>query len=139
MSEIDEVDHTADWAIRVRAADARELFTAAAHGMFALLADPAAIGREHEIAIDLEAVDLETLLVDWLNELLYRAEVSGMVFPHACIDSLEIGPRPRLRARARGGPTPAASGARRIKAATFAGLRIAPVAGGLEATIVFDV
>lgn len=138
MAEVHEIDHTADWAIRVRAADARQLFAAAAHGMFALLVDPAAIAPEREITIELEAVDLETLLVDWLNELLFESERTGLVLPHVDIDALEIGASPRLRARARGGRPPGGL-AKTIKAATFAGLRIAPVAGGVEATIVFDV
>jgi SHS2 domain-containing protein len=137
MVEVDEIEHTADWAIRVRAADARGLFAAAAHGMFALLVDPGEIAPTHTIEVQLEAPDLETLLVDWLNELLFEAERSGRVFPHVTIDTLEIA-SPRLRARARGDRPPAAL-TKSIKAATFAGLRIAPVAGGVEAVIVFDV
>jgi SHS2 domain-containing protein len=137
MAEIREIDHTADWAIHVRASDVRGLFAAAAHGMFALLVDPAAIALEREIAIELEAVDLETLLVDWLNELLFESERTGLVFPHITIDALAIGASPRLAARACGGRP--AELTKTIKAATFAGLQIAPVAGGLEASIVFDV
>jgi SHS2 domain-containing protein len=113
------------------------LFAAAAHGMFSLLVDPAAIAPAHEIAVELEAVDLETLLVDWLNELLFESERTGFVFPHVTIETLAIGASPRLAARARGDRP--AELTKSIKAATFAGLRIAPVAGGLEATIVFDV
>jgi len=65
-------DHTADLGLRVRAADAAELFTDAARGLFsAMLANPDAVNPVEEIAIHLEGNNLEELWHDWLSELLY--------------------------------------------------------------------
>ena len=138
MSEIHEIEHIADWAIRVRAPDAGALFAAAARGMFGLLIDSEGVTADREIAVRLAAEDRETLLIDWLNELLFQSEQTGVVFTEFSIERLHESPAPlQLEARARGGRPPTL--ARAIKAATFAGLEIAPVDGVLEATIVFDV
>ena len=46
-----EVDHTADWAIRVRGATLPELFVNAATGMYELMADLPAVMPSIERAI----------------------------------------------------------------------------------------
>ena len=135
--EVEEIDHTADWAIRVRAPDVRRLFVGAATGMFGLLCDLKDIASETTFEFELESPDAETLLVDWLNELLYEAESRRMVFARFVIDALDEGSPARLRGRAHGGVPPAL--AKAIKAATFSGLRILADPQGREATLVFDV
>ena len=61
----EEVDHTADWALRVRGGDLRALFENAARGMISLIGGEAVAGaHEIERRIDLSAPDLETLLVE---------------------------------------------------------------------------
>ncbi len=71
----EEVEHTADLALRVRGATLEQLFVHAAQGMFYLM-HCAPTDNSHPIMhrITLEAPDIESLLVDWLNELLYLAE-----------------------------------------------------------------
>jgi SHS2 domain-containing protein len=130
-----EVDHTADWALRVRGDDLRALYEHAALGMLELAggeADPA----EPRIArtFTLSAPDSETLLVDWLTELLILIEDDGIVFDrvevhHADDHSLEAA----VSGRAGGGF------AKHIKAVTFHNLKITCADGGCETTIVFDV
>src|SRR3972149_5535451 len=80
MKHIEEIAHTADWAIRVRAPDVAQVFEAAAEGMFGLLTDLSPIVPEQHHDIRLHAIDVETLLVDWLNELLYLAGQHGLAF-----------------------------------------------------------
>ncbi|MBV7331592.1 archease [Chloroflexi bacterium TSY] len=77
----EEVEHTADWALRVRGCNLRELLLNAAHGISTLLiADPSQIPDEVEQSIAVEGVDAESLLVNWLSELAYWAEMEGIVF-----------------------------------------------------------
>jgi len=131
---IEEIDHTADWAIRVSARDLPALFVAAARGMFSLLTDLSQVAADQAFEIDLQAIDVETLLIDWLNELLYRAEEDGLVFTEFAVHELTGS---RLRATARGGRP--AELFKVIKAATFNNLSIKHSTDGLEAEIVFDV
>jgi SHS2 domain-containing protein len=131
----EEVEHTADWALRVRGRDLRELLIHAARGMAHLLVlDPAAVPADIERHIELDALDAESLLVEWLSELAYWAEADMLVFrdfdlTHVSADHLE--------AVARGGQV--TSMQKHIKAVTYHNLEIVKTDHGLETTVVFDV
>jgi SHS2 domain-containing protein len=130
----EEVEHTADIAIRVRGRDLAELFANAAYGMACQLADPAGVDFTVEHAVALEADDAETLLVAWLGELLYLGERDACVFVD--FDMCEVTPT-RLRAVARGGAVREYRG--HVKAVTFNDLEIRRIDERYETTIVFDV
>lgn len=137
MRTFEEIEHTADWAIRVRAGDLPGLFLAAAEGMFALLTDLKQVTIDRRFEIELRAIDVETLLIDWLNELLYLAEQHGIVFVEFAIADLRVEAGAQLRAQAGGGRP--AELLKVIKAATFSGLSIQPIESGFQAELVFDV
>lgn len=131
----EELEHTADAAIRVWGRTLAELFANAAHGLAAQLAEePGQVKPAVEHRIELEAYDVETLLVAWLGELLYLGERDGIVF----VD-FEMGDvtETHLQAVARGGPVQEYR--RYVKAVTFNELRIVQTEEGYEATVVFDV
>jgi SHS2 domain-containing protein len=130
----EEIEHTADIAIRVRGRDLAELFANAAYGMACQMADVDTVERTIEHAIELQAYDAETLLVAWLGELLYLGERDGYVFTD--FNMLEVAPT-QLRATVQGGP--ASEHQHHIKAVTFSGLEIVHTDAGFGATIVFDV
>jgi SHS2 domain-containing protein len=129
------VEHTADWAIRVRGRDFAELLLNAAEGMTSLLvADVAQVALDEERRVALDAFDRESMLVEWLGELAYLAESEGLVFPQ--IELQEATPE-EVRAVLRGGPAPQLL--KHIKAVTYHNLEVGETAQGLEVTIVFDV
>jgi len=134
---IEEIEHTADWAIRVRAPDLPALFALAAEGMFGLLTDLSTVERSRHVEIALRAIDVETLLIDWLNELLFLSEQNGIVFAEFAVDELVVADGARLAARAVGGRPRELN--KVIKAATFHGLSIRQNAEGCQAELVFDV
>jgi SHS2 domain-containing protein len=133
-ARFEEIEHTADIAICVWGGDLAELFVNAAYGMAYQLADIDGMDLTVEVPVELEAYDVETLLVTWLGELLYLGEREECVFTE--FDALEIAPT-RLRAIARGGAVREYRG--HIKAVTFGGLEIRRADEGYETTIVFDV
>lgn len=129
------VEHTADWALRLRGQDLRELFTRSAEGMAYLLAgDTSAVPRDVTRELELEAYDAEELLVVFLGELAYWAERDGLVFPAA--DLRGVTPT-RLIGTVSGGRPPEIQ--KHIKAVTYHDLVIRQTATGLEVTVVFDV
>jgi SHS2 domain-containing protein len=130
----EDVDHTADIAIRVWGRDLAELFANAAYGMACQLADPGQVEPTVEHLIELDAYDVETLLVSWLGELLYVSEREERVFSD--FDMLEV-TSTRLRAIIRGGTIH--EHRRHIKAVTFSDLKIVQTDEGYETMIVFDV
>jgi SHS2 domain-containing protein len=131
---IEEIEHTADWAIRVRGRDLKELFKNAALGMAMLMADVNGIELSVEKRLELEEFDTETLLVSWLSELLWLNEDSDATFVRYEIRELTS---THIKATVWGGFAP--SQWKHIKAVTFHDLNIIATDDGLEVTLVFDV
>ena len=76
----ENLEHTADLAIRAYGATLPEVFANAAYGMFAQMADLASIAPSVQRRIELRSLDRESLLVDWLNELLYWRETADETY-----------------------------------------------------------
>jgi SHS2 domain-containing protein len=130
----EEVEHTADMALRVRGRDMAELFTNAAAGMFDLLVGQANIAPILRREVTITGPDYETLLVGWLSRLLYFHELNDEAYSRFSIQSLSP---TELRAIAEGANSVPTK--KTIKAVTFHDLAIHPTPNGYEATIVFDV
>jgi SHS2 domain-containing protein len=129
------LDHTSEVQLQIRAESLGGLAAEAGRALGLLLlrdmpARPEGPAREIEVS----SVDREALLVDWLNEILFLAEVRRWVAVE--FEILEVSPV-HLKASARGVPVddPPAL----VKAATFHGLAVEERAGGLQAEVIFDV
>jgi SHS2 domain-containing protein len=131
----EEVEHTADKALRIFGTNLTELFLSAAAGLTHLMAvDVFDISTEIEKSVELDAIDAESLLVEWLNELTYWAESEMLVFKKFRIRKASA---THLQAKIFGGKTSMLEN--HIKAVTYHNLKIIKTSKGLEATIVFDV
>jgi SHS2 domain-containing protein len=131
----EELDHTADLRLRVHGRDLAELFVHAAQGLAYLMCCPArGEGQPVYRQVELRADDLEGLLVDWLNELIYLSETEQRCYPEIQITHVDS---QRLRAAARGLSHHPPH--KVIKAATFSDLQVQETDAGYEATITFDV
>jgi len=129
------IDHTADWAIRVFGPDLAGLLVNAALGMSSLMAaDVTAVPADITRHLEIDAFDAETLLVEWLTELAYLAEMEQLVFTRFYLT--DVTPH-HLQATLTGGRADELQ--KHIKAVTYHNLAIVETAVGLEATIVFDV
>jgi SHS2 domain-containing protein len=130
------LDHPADLALRIYGRDLRELFANAAYAMFCQFLPeglerlPVTVERQVEV----DGIDDESLLVNWLNELLYLHETRGELYSQFELEPLAPG---HLRASVRGAPSERSEII--IKAATFNELAIARTAEGLVVTVVLDV
>jgi SHS2 domain-containing protein len=134
MKRFEEIEHTADLAMRAYGRDLKELFANAAYGMFSMMTDLEAIVPTVRREVHLEAPDRETLLIDWLNELLYLWEVEEEVYSRFNIVSLSS---TAISAEVGGGEAERVT--KFIKAATFHDLEIAESGEGYVATITFGV
>ena len=131
----EEVEHTADKALRIFGSNLTELLLSAAEGMTHLMAaDVSEISTEIEKSIELDAIDAESLLVEWLSELAYWAESEMLVFKKFRIQKVTA---THLQVKIFGGKTHTLE--KHIKAVTYHNLKIIKTSQGLEATIVFDV
>lgn len=137
-----ELEHTADRALWVWGERLADLFMGAAEGMYRLMADLDGLVATEWREIRLEAWDRETLLVRWLNELLFYTESEGLMFVEFEVESL-VDPAPAgssgamLIARVGGISVPATKA--HVKAATFHNLEIVQDETGWTTEITFDV
>ena len=131
----EEVEHTADNALRIFGIDMKELLISAAEGMTRLMAaDMSKVSAETEKSIAIEAIDAEGLLVEWLSELAFWAETEMLVFKKFRIHQITAW---RLQAKIIGGRISKLE--KHVKAVTYHNLEIIKTSQGLEATVVFDV
>jgi len=134
MLRFEPIDHPSDIGIRVYGNSLIEIFQNAASGMFSLMTDPGKVQPREKVKIEVAGEDYESLLINWLNELIYLEDTRKILFCDFKIQKLSPS---RLEALAAGEKIDLKRHQifRPIKAATFNQLQIGPK----EAKIVFDV
>ena len=129
-----ELDHTADLAISVYGSDLAALFITSAQGLFDLAFESGPQEIAQHFSIKLTAPDVETLLIDWLNELLYLSEKHNACFVK--FEFLAISPT-ALNSKANA--TKIKLTKQYIKAATFHNISVVQSCDGFHTDIVFDI
>lgn len=129
----EEIDHTADLALRVWGDDFNCILIHAAQGMYALMGVTYDLALPVSISFIIEDAEKETMLVDFLGELLYLCEDKQKAFDEFAFEDQHGG----IEVKASGYGISAVN--RDIKAVTFHDLEIIKSDNGLETTITFDV
>jgi SHS2 domain-containing protein len=134
------VEHTADIAARLTGDTVGALFEAAAAALTDAITDRSCVRSTDSFTVTLDGSDLDVLLVDWLEELLYRFETEGLLVGDSDVAIAE-GDRVVLNAHIGGERRDAARHPIKVlvKAITFHGLHITKTDNGYEATVVFDI
>jgi len=130
----EELEHTADLALRVRGQDLADLLRNAAQGMLQLSGAVPQSGPRSRRELRLDSLDRESLLVDFLQELLFRIEMRQVAYPE-----IEIHDITDTALRATLTEAPLQGVAKPIKAVTYNDLHIEESPLGLVTTVVFDV
>ena len=77
--EYEVLNHTADVGIIAYGKDMKEAFANAAKGMFSLITELDDVEEIERRDIELTAPDQESLLVAWLNELIFLFDVDNIL------------------------------------------------------------
>jgi len=128
MPEWQHFAHGADIGVRGFGATPAEAFEAAAVALTAVITDPARVAPLQAIELRCAVPDLELLLAEWLNSVVYEMATRGMLFSTFEV-RIDDG---RLEARLRGEPVdvPRHQPAVEVKGATLTELAVRPVPGG---------
>lgn len=132
----EEVPHTADVKIHATALTLEALFSETFKALMQVMyGTTRGCGTGREIRI--ESTDNESLLADFLSEVLYLSEVEGLVFSDARIRINGFS----LIAEVDGEPFDPArhSGGTEVKGISYSGLAIMHDANGYMLDIIFDV
>lgn len=131
-------DHEADVGLVVRGRDGAELFAEAGLALFDLVCDLVRVEERRGYDLAGSAPGIESLLVDWLNDLVFLFQGEGVVcrrfaFPEWAPTS--------YRAVAYGEPADPERHSIQdlVKAATYHGLSVRKTRAGLEARVILDV
>lgn len=137
MARWEHFEHGADIGVRGVGATCAEAFEQAALAMTAVITSPGAVRAREAVDVTRAAPDLETLLVDWLNALVFEMSARRMLFARfeVRLDGT------RLSARAWGEPVDVArhAPAVEVKGATFTALSVQEAGGAWTAQCVVDV
>jgi SHS2 domain-containing protein len=134
--EVEELGHTSEIGLRAHAPTLADLFRCLAQAMVALTGVEADADADPLLfEVDLTAVDLENLLVDWLNEVLYLHEVSAIVPQQVTIHSLS----PQAIETTITGRRALQFPDIQIKAVTYHQLRVLEEQGRWKAEVFFDI
>lgn len=135
------LDHTADVGFELEAPTLEALFDEARRALLlVLLAHPPEKERE-EMRVELSAPDLETLLVRWLNEMIFIVQDEGFVPSIANVGIRESGGASSLEAAVSGVPLDVEKHGWQgeVKSATFHGLAVKSKKNGWGAQVILDV
>jgi SHS2 domain-containing protein len=126
--------HTADWELEVWAPDLPALLEQAAHGMYTIAGVKLKPGVTQARKISLHAADSESLLVQFLSELLWLEQDQNLAFD---IISVTVDDDYNLNANLEGSTIIKMD--KEIKAVTYHNLAVRSASTGLSVNIVFDV
>jgi SHS2 domain-containing protein len=136
----EELAHTSEIGLRAYAATLGDLFACLGRAMLALTGvqaseDAAAEAEVMTLEVDVSAADVESLLVDWLNEVLYLHEVTGIVPQTVTVHTIT----PDLIQATISGRAAQAPSELQIKAVTYHQLAVVQQAGEWKAEVFFDI
>ena len=134
-------DHEADIGIVGYGRNLEEAFEQGAKAMFNIMADINTIAREREVDIEVRANDKEALFIEWLNELLARKDIEGMLFSEFDVRIEEKGDMLVLKGTAKGEKINYEKHRVdiEVKAATYSQLKIEKIDGMWKVQCVVDV
>jgi len=131
------LDHTADVGIIAYGTDISQAFVNAAKALFSLITDLDDVAEVLYRDMELTAPDQESLLVEWLNELIYLFDAEHILFKRFDIAKLNS---TRLKARNYGEKVDRSKHQLKtgVKAATYHMLKVSK-SNGYQVRVLFDI
>ena len=135
------LDHTADLGYDIVASTRAEIYAEAARAFVQSVTDPEQVRSVTRDEVRVEAADDELLLVEWLDELLYRFDTQGWLPAEVDVDVEDGNAVVVLVARMSGEPFDPSRHELRvpIKAVTLHGLAVRHDGAVWRARIIFDI
>jgi len=137
VKDFETIDHTADIGIIAYGADISQAFANAARALFSLITELDNVEEILHRDIELTAPDEESLLVEWLNQLIYLFDTENIIFKRFDITRLS---NTRLKARSYGEKVDSSKHMLKtgVKAATYHMLQV-DKGDGCRVQVLFDI
>ncbi len=86
MQDFELLEHPADVGFRAHGRTLADLFASCAAALLSIILDASHAQQSGVWRLSVEGIDLESLLVNWLNEVLYYVDAKRIVFSRMEID-----------------------------------------------------
>jgi SHS2 domain-containing protein len=83
------IEHTADIGLVAYGKNLKEAFANAAYGMFSIIAELDEVNEVESRKVEVTGEDIESVLFEWLNSLLYYFDVEMLLFKKFDITDLD--------------------------------------------------
>ncbi len=135
------LDISGDVGIRACGKSCGEMFVNAGLGMYSLISDIGKVGEKQDVVLEAEGDSLESLLVNFLNEMIFQFDTYGFIGKRILMDTFSPQGAAFLRARVYGEEFDPERHERRllIKAATYHNIKVEQVSDTWEADVIFDI
>ena len=132
------IEHTADIGIRVKAKDIKQLFANAGLSVFDIIAEKKPFLKAMRVKINIQqrGNNIEELLINWLNELLFLSATREVIFTGFSIKKIYAGLVEAVGTAAAGKHYRINT---EIKAATYHKLKVSKTKSGWQAEVILDV
>ena len=137
VKDFETIDHTADVGIIAYGTDINQAFANAARALFSLITELDNVEEVLHRDIELTAPDEESLLVEWLNQLIYLFDAENIIFKRFDITRLN---NTQLKARSYGEKVDSSKHRLKtgVKAATYHMLQV-DKDDGCRVQVLFDI
>ena len=138
MKAFETIDISGDVGLRIFGNDLAELFKNAANGLYSLITDTSQVEIKKSISITAHGDNLESLLIAFLNELIFYFDTEGFMGQEIKINSIN---EQEVEATASGEEfdPDRHEGKLLIKAATYHKVMVEKSEGTWTASVIFDI
>ena len=138
MKRYELIDHTADLGIKLREKSLTRLFASAGYALFDIILEISQVQPKKSLDIHVPGEEIESILVDWLRELLFKFNMDRWVLKEFDIGKID---ESGLQAVVKGETFDPSRHSLKteIKAVTYHGLEVNRKNDGWEAQIIFDI
>jgi SHS2 domain-containing protein len=135
------LDISGDIGIRASGKSCEEAFVNAGIAMYSLITDISKIKDEKHLSIEVKADSPESLLVRYLNELIFQFDTYGFIGRRIELNSFSLQPPAHLKAKVHGEDFDPDRHERRllVKAATYHNIRIESRNSECVTEVIFDI
>lgn len=139
MTGFELLDHTSEVGFRAEGQTLEEAFENAGTALFEIMTDTEEIETTHSVELSVESKDLEALLYDFIDDLIYRTEAEKMFLAAFDLSIEPMNRGYRLDGTGRGEPISMDMRRQEVKAPTYSDIRIEETDDGWVIEMFVDV
>ena len=138
MKDFETIDISGDVGLKIYGETLETLFENAAKGLYSLITDPSKVESDSSISVTAEGDNMESLLIAFLNELIFHFDTNGFMGNDVQINRVTDNSVEATISGEEFDPD-RHEGKLLLKAATYHDVSVEKSEGGWTASVIFDI